>query len=322
MELAVERVLAGTLRVVAVEIEAFALANLAAKTEEGRLGITALYTDVRTFPSRRFRGCFDGVLAGYPCQPFSRAGKRQGHNDPRHLWPYIRRHVAAVRPEWCFFENVEGHVTLGFREVHTSLCRLGYAVEAGLFTASEVGAPQERERLFILAYHQDSIWRLRKEGDTSCNRQRRRGYGSSGQILPNPDSRRLARPCIPVRQQRQGESAIQDSDPSGCGHPMLADDDSAMQPGAECEICAGGHTIDTTSTDRWPADRGQEQHDWEEPRTVEPGMGRTINGIASRVDELRLLGNGVVPSQAAHAFRYLLAAANVKLMEQEDVKAG
>lgn len=91
------------------------------------------------------------------CQPFSLAGKRDGVEDPRHLFPYIRNIIDATRPVWCFFENVSGHLSMGYDEVYRSLRDLGYAVEAGIYTAEEVGAPHERERLFILAIKQGGV---------------------------------------------------------------------------------------------------------------------------------------------------------------------
>ena len=151
LELGLSRALENPLRVVAVEVEAYALANLVAKAEEGKLAIEALYPDLRTFPAERFRGCFDFVLAGYPCQPFSVAGKRAGTDDPRHLWPHISRIIEAIQPVFGFFENVPGHLTLGFPEVYRSLRDMGYSVEAGLFSAKECGLNHDRERLYILA---------------------------------------------------------------------------------------------------------------------------------------------------------------------------
>src|SRR5690606_28062575 len=110
------------------------------------------WDDLSTFDGRRWRGVVDLVTGGYPCQPFSVAGKRLGENDPRHLWPHVRRIVAEVEPAFAFFENVPGHLSLGFEQVHDDLAGLGYCVAAGLFRAEELGAPHRRERLFILAH--------------------------------------------------------------------------------------------------------------------------------------------------------------------------
>lgn len=137
-----------------VEIEAYAAALLAKRMEEGHLDPAPIWTDVATFPgvAGQFRGAVDGVIAGYPCQPFSAAGKRGGVSDPRHLFPYIRRVVRTVEPVFCFFENVRGHLSLGFDAVQRCLQRDGYAVECGIFSAAEVGASHRRERLFVLAH--------------------------------------------------------------------------------------------------------------------------------------------------------------------------
>ena len=153
LELGLSGALENPLRVVAVEVEAYALANLVAKAEEGKLAIEALWPDLKTFPAERFRGCFDFILAGYPCQPFSRSGKRRGKEDARHFWPYIREHIEAIRPVWVFCENVGGHLELGFDEVYRSLSGMGYAVEATLLSAAECAGSHERQRLYVLAYN-------------------------------------------------------------------------------------------------------------------------------------------------------------------------
>ena len=139
-------------RVIAyVEIEAFAIANLVNKMESGQLPPAPIYTDIKTFPSEIFRGKVSILTGGYPCQPFSAAGKRLGADDPRHLWPHIRRHIEAIRPAKCFFENVEGHISLGLREVISDLEEDCYSVAWGIFSAREVGAPHQRKRVYILA---------------------------------------------------------------------------------------------------------------------------------------------------------------------------
>ena len=134
-----------------VEIEAFAIANLVAKMEAGKLDAAPVWSNLKTLPVEPFRDRVDILTGGYPCQPFSAAGKRLGEEDPRHLWPYIRDIIRAVRPVRCFFENVEGHISLGLREVISDLESLGYKVAWGIFSAREVGAPHQRKRVYIMA---------------------------------------------------------------------------------------------------------------------------------------------------------------------------
>jgi len=141
-----------------VEIEAFVQANLVAKIEEGRMADAPIWSDLKTFPASIFRGKVSGIIGGYPCQPFSSAGKRKGEEDPRHLWPYIRKHVRAVRPLWCFFENVQGHATMGLWRVLSDLEEEGYETTWGIFSAEEVGAPHQRKRVFILGRLSDSYF--------------------------------------------------------------------------------------------------------------------------------------------------------------------
>ena len=139
-------------RVIAhVEIEAFAIANLVAKMEAGKLDAAPVWSNLKTLPVESFRDRVDILTGGYPCQPFSAAGKRLGEEDPRHLWPYICDIIRAVRPVRCFFENVEGHISLGLREVISDLESLGYKVAWGIFSAREVGAPHQRKRVYIMA---------------------------------------------------------------------------------------------------------------------------------------------------------------------------
>ncbi len=142
-------------RVIAyVEIEAFAVANLVAKMESGQLAPAPVWTNLKTFPSDLFRDSVDIITGGYPCQPFSVAGKarttEESFSDPRHLFPYILDHVQTIRPSQCFFENVEGHINRGLREVIGDLEELGYTTTWGLFSAEEVGAPHQRKRVFIM----------------------------------------------------------------------------------------------------------------------------------------------------------------------------
>ena len=97
----------------------------------------------------------DILCGGYPCQPFSVAGRRQGSDDPRHLWPAMRDSVRILRPRYVIGENVRGHLSLGFYEVLQDLSSLGYDAEWDIVSAASVGAPHIRQRLFWVAYPND-----------------------------------------------------------------------------------------------------------------------------------------------------------------------
>ncbi len=248
-----------------VEIEAFACANLVSKIEEGRLDAAPIWTDIKTFDGQPFRNRVHGIIAGYPCQPFSNAGKRMGRKDPRHLWSYIKKHIRTIRPLWCFFENVSGHISEGFKEVVFSLHRMGYSVEAGLFTAAEVGLSMaEGTRLFILA-QAESV---------------------NGGLLLQP--RKSQQPDIDT------------------GRPSEMVGQANSQRFQRLRSTGSGGWDEFTPASFAVAPQGVHQEPWEEKRYLKSGMGRTVDGFRSRVDELRLLGNGVVPQQAAKAIRKLL----------------
>jgi DNA (cytosine-5)-methyltransferase 1 len=121
----------------------------------------------------------DVIVCGYPCQPFSVAGKQLAERDERHLFPEVLRLVRDIRPRWCIFENVSGHIKLGYDTVATSMENEGYSVWTYIIPACAVGAPHKRDRLWIVAYsNRDDGWNGR--GSEPQERQTRvepRGSG-------------------------------------------------------------------------------------------------------------------------------------------------
>ncbi|WMI33015.1 DNA methyltransferase [Gordonia Phage SchottB] len=92
----------------------------------------------------------DILTGGYPCQPFSAAGRRKGTTDERHLWPYVRTAIRVLRPCYAILENVAGHRSLGFDRVLGDLAEDGHDARWVSVRASDIGAPHRRERLFVL----------------------------------------------------------------------------------------------------------------------------------------------------------------------------
>jgi DNA (cytosine-5)-methyltransferase 1 len=258
------------------EIEAYAVANLITKMEAGLLDACPVFTDLKQFPYRELRDKVTILSAGFPCQPFSSAGKRQATEDPRHLWPWIADGVTAMRPRYVWFENVEGIISAKtadgesvLKYVLGDLEERGYRCTWGVFSASEVGAPHQRKRVFILAY-------TTRNHEQRCDiRQREvqsRGSGTQPEKLGNTSSERSCGGC-------------EDSDR------------------IKSEMLGSG-----LGKTRWPSRPGQQQYEWEEPRVTEAQscVGLSTNGTAFRVDELRLLGNGVVPDTCELAFKTLI----------------
>ena len=153
-----------------VEWEEYPRQAIIAGQRAGYFAPAPIWDDLRTFDARPWAGRIDTLLAGYPCQPFSAAGKRLGEDDERHLWPEVARCARELGPglEWIFLENVAGHVSLGLETVLRELWDMGFTPAAGLFSAGETGAAHERLRIFIVA-HRDQNGRER--GAQLCARR-------------------------------------------------------------------------------------------------------------------------------------------------------
>jgi len=291
--------------VAACEIEAYAIANMVAKMEAGLLDEFPVWTDCKTFPCEVFRGLVDLFIASYPCQGFSAAGLREGQKDPRFLWPWVLRAVVIIQPRWIFFENVEGHISLGLATVLSDLEEAGYRTTWGVFSAAEVGAPHVRKRVFILGYAKNERHGTRQLpiGAESAHTVSSRasmddsfgfGCGASGANSAQTGSAIEAYPA--------GELAYAYRCGGGenCQPPQFRPS-GIIQPSVDC-----WNPNPTQNAERqWPSGPGEPQRGWEPPRTTQSGLGGGSDGFSPRVDRLRLLGNAVVPATAAIAWRTL-----------------
>ena len=317
IELGLGRVLP-TLRSVALcEVEAFPIANLVAKMEAGLMDPAPVWTDLKSFPWESFRDRVDILTGGYPCQPFSAAGKRAGKDDPRHLWPWIADGIRILRPRMCFFENVEGHISLGLREVIGELEELGYKVSWGIFSAREVGAPHQRKRVFILAYDSSQGLEGLRECCDSQGWQAQIGHsGSCGDSWPS----RPGEPQHGWEPPRVVGNAIHDAGFDVCGTQCgQAQQSISSDSGCMGNASNEGHSRPKRKSSKRTQGKSNghfAKSTWSE---IESPLGRDADGTArgmdyaelyttcdNRTDELRLLGNGVVPATAERAFRTLL----------------
>jgi len=280
-----------------VEREGFVIANLVAKMEAGELDAAPVYTDVKTFPYGKFRGCVDILSGGFPCQPFSAAGKRQATEDPRHLFPYIADGIRECQPRIVFLENVQGILscTTGDGEpvlqyVLRTLEEMGYRATAGIFSAEEVGAPHQRKRVYIIGMANSERSGMRRgRSSEECGDDLKWIQGNEGE-----------------RNELRSEVEGFSNSPRG---ELANSNGKGLEGMRQCNHSQGWKESNGYlggSSQVWPSRPSQAQHEWEESRVTEPQLGRATNGSSSRVDRLRLLGNGVVPQTAAKAFITLI----------------
>jgi len=136
-----------------VEHNDYAIGILKARIRDGYLHDAPIWDDVFTFDGRPWAGLVDVLTAGFPCQPFSVAGKGLAENDPRNGWPATIRIIREVRPRYCLLENVPGLISKPyFGTILGELSEAGYDFTWDCISAAEIGANHKRERLWIVAH--------------------------------------------------------------------------------------------------------------------------------------------------------------------------
>jgi DNA (cytosine-5)-methyltransferase 1 len=222
--------------------------------------------DITKIDWSRFQD-IDLVTGGFPCQPHSVAGKRQGEGDKRDLWSECVRAIRELRPRFALFENVAGLFTSNggrfFQRVLTDISESGYDCEWQVLSAQEVGAWHRRERVWITAYR-ECLWKLQSQ------RGKQNEWGWVSDVCENvPD-------------------------------PALPDGKEGNTRSGEVQL-GRGRTGKFGGIDWW---------------ATEPNVGRVANGIPSRVDRLKGLGNAIVPQVAAVIMQAIKANQSLSLGSQ------
>ena len=298
IDLGLKQVISSLRTITYVEIEAFAIENLVAKIEQDLLDLAPIFTDIKQFPWKSFANRVDILTGGFPCQPFSNAGIKQADKDPRHLWPFIKKGIEELSyPPIVFFENVEGIFsrkltgdtwsdppeTPVLLHVLRELERMGYKATAGLFSAQEVGSTHQRKRTYILGLRPHIM-------------------SDSIQIEEPPQ---WLYPNFRGAEQFIYEPfriVMDDSNSSGFSRDTNESSDTKSQR-------RKNEVRHFTSSSTSPSQLF---------RSTESKMGGDVNGASNRMgdaqcykyfdnrrDEMRLLGNGVVPQTVALAFKTL-----------------
>ena len=220
-----------------------------------------IFSDIKelNYETLRAKGInnIDIITGGYPCQPFSVAGRKKGEQDPRHLWPEYFRLVKELRPTWVIGENVSGHIKQGLDTVLENLESEGYSTRTFSISASSIGANHKRERVWILAHSGRSLregTELGRENENEIGKENanqfERSSSTSQSNVANSERERLQR-------SEQYETHTRET--------------STQFPTAEQIEATGLH--------------------W----AIEPDVGRVAHGIPNRMDRLKSLGNSLVP---------------------------
>lgn len=256
------------------------------------------WRDIRTLTGESFyektgMRTVDVISGGFPCQPFSVAGKRRGKEDDRYLWPEMLRVISELRPAWVVGENVAGIVSMALDTVLADLEGLGYAAQALIIPACAVDAPHRRDRCAVLAYA-DKARRQKFNAPTVTD--------ESGH--PSRSSAENVAHTVGIRLWEDSHQSSYDQ----------KRDDSAHWERRWPELCPAGCSSSNVSnpTHKFrnraqqcsePAGRpGLTDGMWWNP---EPDVGRVAHGVPSRVDRLKCLGNAVVPPQFYPIFKYI-----------------
>jgi DNA (cytosine-5)-methyltransferase 1 len=242
-------------------------------------------------------GQADLITGGFPCQPHSHAGKRKGSADERDLWGECVRAVSRVRPRLALFENVPGLFTSDggrfFNRILSDLYKIGYDAEWTIISASSVGAPHRRDRVWIVAYPQI--------GDAGGEAGKlREAKWRPGRALHGEPGRTGAEGNVADTQRnglgsglRKGGSGGKRRGRSGNEGSEISNADTFPDPRGHGRETGGERSV----TDQTPhiTRRDAPAGDW---WAVEPNVGRVADGIPSRVDRLKGLGNAIVPQCA------------------------
>ncbi|UIN53573.1 DNA cytosine methyltransferase [Pseudomonas kribbensis] len=286
--------LLGWRTVCAVERDAYSAQVLAQRQNDGALPTFPIWSDVCSFDGKPWRGLVDVVSGGFPCQDISAAGSGAGIDGARSgLWREMARIIGEVRPELVYLENSPLLVGRGLALVLSDLAEMGYDAQWCIVSASDVGAPHQRDRIWLVANaigRRQPARRLPIGAQSEITESR---LGSSTMAHADLDGMQRW-----IAERSQAESRRSPHSVEGCRSHM-ADTVREREQGVIAERTDAKVRKESSQRPNRPRSDGFRR--W----PAEPGMGRVADGVAHRVDRIKALGNGQVPRVAATAFTIL-----------------
>lgn len=280
--------------VCAVERDAYAAQVLAQRQNDGVLKPFPIWSDVTSFDGKPWKGIVDVVSGGFPCQDISAAGKGAGIDGERSgLWAEMARIISEVRPKFVLVENSPMLVGRGLTRVISDLAKMGYDAQWSRLSASNFGAPHQRDRLWIVAHTQGI--RLNKKGLSIGKKSQKPLLRVDCENVGNSRSERL--------NTWRNNNSKYDWDVA-C---TTSKDSAALSNTSSIGLSRQGESwfsSDPAENPKGQANRTFYEcvgHIW----GIKSRLGRVANGVAYRVDRLKAIGNGQVPIVAKSAFEYL-----------------
>ncbi len=293
--------LLGWRTVCAVERDPYRQAVLLARQQDGCLDPFPIWDDVRTFDGRPWRGIVDVVTAGFPCQPFSVAGKRRGADDERNGWPDTIRIIREVGPRFALLENVPGLLAHEYaRTIFGDLAEAGFDAEWTVLGADDVGAPHRRKRLWILAHAERPDARMRVGREQSEASELGRNRPAIGRAhLADADGPARRRRIIEERGTHRRDAELTGNGSQGDALPDAAV--AGLERHEPASITREHDGLSAECRGWWDLDPADEDS------ASESFVGRVANGVAHRLHRLAAIGDGQVPAVVVRAWGELYA---------------
>lgn len=285
------------------------------------------YSDITKTDFTLWRGKIDILTGGFPCQPYSTAGKRLGKEDDRHLWPEMLRAIREIQPRYVVGENVSGLINwnggMVFEEVQTELEAEGYEVTPFVLPAAGVGAPHRRDRIWFVAYSESNGDRggLRPVENSNGGQRESKEYGKKNNQSRDNGSQRIAPDSESKQSERmrskQRETCEQEPFKLGrnCGRVGCERiDTNACDSGLQRSSIDG--SIGAIREDRNKQPPGLLPSTWQDFPTQSPictgddGFPTELDGITIskwRNESIKAAGNAIVHQVAVQIFQAIEA---------------